>query len=202
MLTIAPPPRSRIAGTAARHVRNIEATLTSITRRHSSSGISVNGTHRERRVEPGVVDEHVEPAAALDGLVDQPRTSASSATSTVRPTPSGYARGRLLGAPQVGDHDPGALGREPVRDRPADPLRGARDDRDLAVELPHRPRRAARTTWDEDPVLLRVDQRLDLARGTPSSRRGPGARRGAPRAPRSSRSATATCRSRARRCPS
>jgi hypothetical protein len=43
MLTIAPPPRSRIAGTAARQVRNIEAILTSITRRHSSSGISVNG---------------------------------------------------------------------------------------------------------------------------------------------------------------
>ena len=41
MLTIAPPPASRITGTAARHVRNIDATLTSITVRHSSSGISV-----------------------------------------------------------------------------------------------------------------------------------------------------------------
>jgi hypothetical protein len=30
-------------GTNAREVRNIEATLTSITFRHSSSGISVNG---------------------------------------------------------------------------------------------------------------------------------------------------------------
>ena len=36
------PPCSRIAGTTARQVRNIEATLTSMTRFHSSSGISVN----------------------------------------------------------------------------------------------------------------------------------------------------------------
>ena len=43
MFTIAPPPRSRMTGTAARHVRNIDATLTSITRRHSSSGIWSNG---------------------------------------------------------------------------------------------------------------------------------------------------------------
>ena len=43
MFTILPPPCSRITGTAARQVRNIEATFTSITCRHSSSGISVNG---------------------------------------------------------------------------------------------------------------------------------------------------------------
>jgi hypothetical protein len=43
MFTIFPPPCSRMAGTTARHVRNIDATLTSITWRHSSRGISVNG---------------------------------------------------------------------------------------------------------------------------------------------------------------
>ncbi len=43
MFTILPPPWARIAGTTARQVRNIEATLTSSTRFHSSSGISVNG---------------------------------------------------------------------------------------------------------------------------------------------------------------
>ena len=43
MFTIRPPPRFRISGTTARHIRNIEATLTSITCRHSSSGIWSNG---------------------------------------------------------------------------------------------------------------------------------------------------------------
>ena len=43
MFTILPPPCSRITGTTARHERNIEATFTSITRFHSSSGISVKG---------------------------------------------------------------------------------------------------------------------------------------------------------------
>ena len=43
MFTILPPPFARITGTTARHIRNIDATLTSITRRHSSSGISVKG---------------------------------------------------------------------------------------------------------------------------------------------------------------
>ena len=43
MFTILPPPRPRITGTTARHMRNIDATLTSITCRHSSSGICSNG---------------------------------------------------------------------------------------------------------------------------------------------------------------
>jgi hypothetical protein len=44
MFTIFPPlPCARMAGTAARQVRNIEATFTSMTCRHSSRGISVKG---------------------------------------------------------------------------------------------------------------------------------------------------------------
>ena len=46
-------------------------------------------------------------------------------------------RGRLLGAREVGDHDARALGGEPLGDRAADPLRGAGDDGDLAVERAH-----------------------------------------------------------------
>ena len=42
-----------------------------------------------------------------------------------------------LGRFEVGDHDLRALGLEPGDDRRADPLRAARDDRDLAVERPH-----------------------------------------------------------------
>ncbi len=44
MFTIRPPPRSRIGGTiTARHVRNMLSTLTSITWRHSSTGIWSKG---------------------------------------------------------------------------------------------------------------------------------------------------------------
>ena len=72
MLTIFPPPRARITGTTARQVRNIEATLTSITRRHSSSGICSNGRISSDAYRPGVVDEDVDRPAPLDHLVGQP----------------------------------------------------------------------------------------------------------------------------------
>src|SRR4029077_11645077 len=39
-----------------------------------------------------------------------------------------------LGRVEVGDHHRRALALEPLGDRPADPLRAAGDDRDLAVE--------------------------------------------------------------------
>ena len=46
-----------------------------------------------------------------------------------------------------------------VRDRRTDPLRAAGDDRDLAVQRSLQGREGRR---DEDPVVLRVDERLDL----------------------------------------
>ena len=183
MFTILPPPCSRITGTTARQVRNIDATLTSITWRHSSSGISVNGAHRERGVEAGVVDEDVDATVPLERLLDHPPTASSSATSTSgrrrRESPPLAARSRsatTIRAPSA---------REPVGDRVADPLRAARDDRDLAVER----RITASGENDvgiEDPVLLRVDQRLDLREELLPARVGLRGARAAPRARRSS----------------
>ncbi len=63
---------------------------------------------------------------------------------------------------EVGDRDHGSLRLEPVGDRSADALRAAGDDRDLPVELTHQPSGRERGR-DEDPVLLRVHERLHLA---------------------------------------
>ena len=53
------------------------------------------------------------------------------------PTPSGNAAAASSAPLEVGDDDARALAREPVGDRAADALRGAGDDRDLAVERAH-----------------------------------------------------------------
>ncbi len=53
------------------------------------------------------------------------------------PTPPSYEARRFLRAAQVGDDDPRALGREPVRDRAADPLRRPGDDATLPSERAH-----------------------------------------------------------------
>ena len=86
------------------------------------------------------------------------------------PTPSGKRGRGLVGALQVGDDDPRALGGEPVRDRVTDALRGAGDDRDLAVELHSADRRERRR--QQDAVLLGVEQRLHLARNVLPARVG------------------------------
>ncbi len=137
MFTIVPPPCARITGTAARHVRNIEATFTSITRRHSSSGISVKGRIASDAYRP----------ALLTSTSSEPQCSTVSSTirshgGLVRDVggeadPTRVGAGGLVRSTEVGDHDPGALGREAVGDRLADALRRAGDERDLAVELAH-----------------------------------------------------------------
>ncbi len=125
-----PHPRAR----RARQTRNMLATFTSMTRRHSSSGISVERPHGERGVQACVVDDDVDAAAALDDLGGHPLDVLLRGDVAVSPTPSGTRRS-LLGALQVGDDDPRALGGEPVGDRVPDALRAAGDERDLAVEL-------------------------------------------------------------------
>ena len=91
--------------------------------------------HLERRVETGVVDEHVDAAVALERLLDH-----RGHVLLRRDVRTDAAFGRV----QVGDDDRRALRLEPRHDRSADPLRAARDDRDLAVERAHC--EAARTT--------------------------------------------------------
>ena len=98
----------------------------------------LEGTHRQRRVQPGVVDEDVDRAAALDGLRRHPRHVVLGGDVDGEPDAVGeVGRGRL-GALEVGDHDPRAVGRQGVGDRPADALRAAGDDRDPALERAHR----------------------------------------------------------------
>ena len=119
-------------------MRNIDATLTSITWRHSSSGISVNGRIASDAYRP----------ALLTRMSIEPHRSTTSSTSACDRGLVGDVdreadavrerRGGRLRSSEVGDDDARSLRREPVRDRVADALRAAGDDRDLAVELPHR----------------------------------------------------------------
>jgi hypothetical protein len=95
--------------------------------------------HLERGVEARVVDEHVEAATPRERLVDEPRDLRLVGDVGGEAHPVRVRRGRLLGAAQVGDDDPGALGSEPVGDRPADPLRRSGDDGDLPLKLRHDP---------------------------------------------------------------
>ncbi len=53
------------------------------------------------------------------------------------PDSLGERGGGLLRALEVGDDDPRALARESLCERPADPLCGSGDERDLAVEGAH-----------------------------------------------------------------
>ena len=102
--------------------------------------------------DPGVVDEHVEPAELVDRLRDQ-RLTAVPARDVVEvrgrlPAGGDDLVDHLLGRTLVGalaarlaaeivDDDRGALGGEEQRLRPPDPATRTRDDRDLAVELTH-----------------------------------------------------------------
>jgi hypothetical protein len=72
-------------------MRNIEATLTSITRRHSSSGISVNGRISSEAYRPALLTSTSIPPHASTVSATRRSTSASSATSAVSPTPSSNA---------------------------------------------------------------------------------------------------------------
>ena len=104
MLTILPPPcaahhrHDRAAGQEHRgdvHVHHLPPLL------ERDLG---ERPHRERRVEAGVVDEDVDAAVALDGLVDHPLD-----VRLAERRPPGSALRRV----QVGDHDRRALRRSP-----------------------------------------------------------------------------------------
>ena len=183
-------------------MRNIDATLTSITCRHSVERDLGERPHLERCVETGVVDENVDRAAPLHDLVDERLHGGLVGDVRGEANTARKRFGGRLCPSKVGHDDARSLRREPARDRVADALRRPRDDRDLAVELAHRclPLLKRRERGRrQDPVLLGVDQRRDLGEerlplGAPLQ-----GRRAAPRARRSCRSATCSCRSRAPR---
>src|SRR6478609_9602683 len=162
MLTMRPPPPRCITGTTARHIRNIEATLTSITLRHSSSGISVNGRIAREAYSPALltrtsIDPH---RSATSATSDS--TPASSATSAVRPMPSGNSSAAAsapwrsaitMRAPPAAR--PWAI----ALPMPCDPpVTIATLPSSSPIVLLNRRERRRR----QDPVLLRVDERLDL----------------------------------------
>ncbi len=95
------------------------------------------GPHRQRGVEARVVDEDVETAAPLDRLHGHPLDLGLLGNVDGESDTAGIRLGGTLGALQVGDDDPRALCREAVRDRLADPLGRARDERDLPLERAH-----------------------------------------------------------------
>ena len=163
MLTIRPPPCARICGTTARqveeHAEHVDVhDLAPLVDRDL-----LERPHGQRRVDAGVVDEHVDAPAALDRsrrpcAPRRPRRT----TSTVRPTPSAEARPppprrRCRSAMTI--RAPSAA--RPLGDRAADALRAAGDDRDLAVER-RSPAPASRASAARMRVCLRVDQRPDL----------------------------------------
>src|SRR5215212_11134774 len=94
-------------------------------------------THLERRVEAGVVDEHVYRPAARDRLVDHPPDVILARDVDGEAYAVGERAGGLLRPGEVGDDDACAVARETLGDRAADPLRRARDDGDLPVERAH-----------------------------------------------------------------
>ena len=71
MLTIAPPPRAFIAGTARLMQWNMPWRLTSITRYQSSSSISSIGARGP--LDAGIVHQHVEAAERRQPLVEPAR---------------------------------------------------------------------------------------------------------------------------------
>src|SRR5947209_16298759 len=99
MLTILPPPCSRITGTTARHVRNIEATLTSITCRHSSSGISVNGRIASDAYSPALLTRMSMPPCRPAVSRTSASTSASLDTSARMPPSGGFRSATTTVAP-------------------------------------------------------------------------------------------------------
>ena len=93
--------------------------------------------HRERGVEAGVVDEDVDPAAALERLRRHALGLLLGGDVDAEPDASFELGRRLLGPREIGDDDPRALTGETLGDRASDPLGAAGDDRNLAVEGSH-----------------------------------------------------------------
>ena len=158
MFTILPPPALAHPGTTALQLRNMRG---DVDVHHPAPLLERDlreGPHRERGVEAGVVDEDVEPAAALERLVGQPLHVLLGGDVDGEPDAVRELRRGLLGPLRSAITIARPRG-EAAGDGVPDPLRAAGDDGDLA-------RRASsdrrERSWDEDPVLLRVDERLDL----------------------------------------
>src|SRR5690349_19143502 len=82
--------------------------------------------HLERRVQPGVVDEDVDGAAAAHDLLDQLADRLLVGDIGREPETAAICRRRVLGAAQVDDHDGCPVCCEPVCDRPPEDRKSTR----------------------------------------------------------------------------
>ena len=89
VLTMAPPPAACRWGTAAWLTRYIARTLTSCARSQRSRPIDLDGSPDGQGADAGVVEDHVQPAARLDGLA----TAAVHASGCARSAATAIAGG-------------------------------------------------------------------------------------------------------------
>ncbi len=150
-LTIAPPPRSRMIGTTARHSRTAAISFSSMSAYQASSPTS----SRPRAAEvPALLTRMSTPPKAAMAASTKRRQSSARLTSATMGTDSPPVAWRSSAAdllqmrrPAGADRDPGAGRREPRRGRPPEPVAAARDQRHLAAKLEiHRPPSLCPTT--------------------------------------------------------
>ena len=127
---MAPPPRARSAGTAARATRIGAADVHA---EHLVPGRRVGRLDRPVALHAGRVDDDVETAVALDGACHERLAVAVVAHVALEAVDAQLAH-RLLDAGVRADHHRGALAREPRRCGAPDAERAADHERDLAVE--------------------------------------------------------------------
>ena len=147
MVTIRPEPAATIRGATARATRNAPVTFVSITSRKPSGVTSQNGcgVGEEPRVDgahpdPGVVDEHVEPAEPIPDLVDggvDRGLVADVELHAQRVGPEPLRRGLRPGQLAARGDDAGAGGAQRGGHRRAQTARGAGDHHTRAGQFAH-----------------------------------------------------------------
>ncbi len=164
MLMIRPVPRSSMCGITAWLMKNAPDRLTAITLYQSSSVIF---SHALVAGDAGVVDEHVEPAVALDHLVDGPAAVVGRADVALMDARRDVVLlelvqqllGILLVAAVAGGEDRALLG-EAAADRGADPARATGHEHHASLHprpaMPRRKRLVCRNDGVRDVVSSAV----------------------------------------------
>ncbi|GAA2212024.1 hypothetical protein GCM10009850_074860 [Nonomuraea monospora] len=136
MLTMAPPPRSRIARKASRAKKNEPRALTAITASQSCAVVSVIGL---LRVRPALLTRMSRPPKHLDGLPHRPLGRRLVRDVADQGTHAGKLPGQLPHLrPLVDGDDPGAAAVQQPDGLPAHAARGPGDEGDPPGELGRR----------------------------------------------------------------
>ena len=140
---ILPLRRAIMCGATWRTIRYGPRTLIAMTRSHSLGVPLVEISRLQRRIERGVVHQHVDLAEALDGLRHQAlhrflvADVEFHARDGIRAVAAGDFLGELAAVGDVGDHHARAFGGERLRIMPADALGAAGDDRGFSGKPRH-----------------------------------------------------------------